>query len=621
MRWMLLTLALTAFSAAASGSTEDQWISRCGGPFQLCGYAERESGTVRIAQTFEVAKEFSEGLAAVRVDGRYGFIDPAGRMVITPRFEAAGPFTGGYAEVRVDGASGAIDRSGKLVVPARFQRLVPFTGGTFLATPKKEGAFANGGEARLGGFSLLDLLSVGGGLYSLERGWLTEQNFQFSFFDDPARGLIWAGRRDSHNEEQWGLMRSDGTWQVTPQFNHVQTLRENHAIVGSMPDYSLPWPERRKAMQRGAVDRDGKLIVPFASRGISYWRGGYGLASEPGASLGDGRKGILLADGALLAGRWFDDVDIREDGKLPRGRIGTIWYSIERDGRLVADQLEGEPLVECPGGLTILRRGDMVEFRRAGTTEIGPKFDNSYFNKRDCPGPLSARRNGKWFFVLEDGTVLGEPNGFDDTYSFAGDHGVVKVGGKWGIIDRSGAFTVKPTFAGINRRGRDAFAASDGKSIAWIDAKGASVKQPAVIRPSAKEALTCPGGLRFVAKDGLWGLEDGDGKAVIDSRFRALSCFHQGVSWTASAGSGEWCPIGADGQPREAMQCRKAFYPVTVTHHYPEKFSDDPYESSVLWTRAWLDALAGTRGEPPRWISDGARGEASYSVMPGQSSD
>ena len=52
MRWMLLTLALTAFSAAASGSTEDQWISRCGGPFQLCGYAERESGTVRIAQTF-----------------------------------------------------------------------------------------------------------------------------------------------------------------------------------------------------------------------------------------------------------------------------------------------------------------------------------------------------------------------------------------------------------------------------------------------------------------------------------------------------------------------------------------------------------------------------------------
>ena len=616
MRRKLLALALIVFSSASIGSTEEQWISRCEGPFQLCGYAERESGTLRIPQTFEVAKQFSEGLAAVRIDGLYGFIDPTGRIVIPPRFEAAGPFTGGYAEVRLDGASGAIDRSGKLVVPAQFQRLTPFAGGTFLAAPLRESSpSASRVEVPLDGFSKLGLVG-GGGLYHISKGWLTPSDFIFHYFDDPARGLIWAGRRDEHNDDQWGLLRADGTWQVTPRYNHVQWISETRAIVTSMPDYSLPWQERSKAILKGAVDPDGKLVVPLDVRGLSYWRGGYGLGRDPVS----GKEGIVQSNGALLANRYFDDVDVREDGKLPRGRIGATWYSIERDGRLVPDQLEGEPLVECPGGLTIVRRGDVVEFRRPGETGAGPQFDNTYFNKRDCPGPFSARRNGKWFFVLENGTVLGGRTGFDSMYSFAGDHGVVKVGDKWGIIDRSGAFTVKPSFARLNQRGRDIFAAGEGKTIVWINAKGVRVKKPAVVRPSPAEALTCEGGLRFFAKDGLWGLRDGDGKTVIEPRFRAMSCFHQGVSWTASTGNAEWCPMGADGQRREAMQCRKTFYPVIVTHSYPEKFSDDVHESSVLWTRAWLDFHAGNRGQPPKWISD-EEGPGSYSVMPGQPSD
>jgi hypothetical protein len=620
MRSMLpIMLLLFGLSSASSASSDPEtWIPRCGGPFQLCGYTESGNEILRIPQTFEVAKQFSEGLAAVRIDGRYGFIDPTGTIAIAPRFEAAGPFTGGYAEVRLDGASGAIDRSGKLVVAAQFERLIPFAGGTFLATPRREGSPSPyQEEAHIGGFSQLDLLFAGGGLYNLQKGWLTEANFQFDFFDKASRGLVWAGQRDSHNDEIWGLMRSDGTWQVTPRYNHVQVMWQNHAVVTSMPDYSIPWPERSKAILKGAVDRDGKLIVPLEQRGISYWRGGYGLASEPGT----GRDGILLEDGALLAGRWFDDVEIREDGKLPRGRIGDTWYSIKRDGRLVADQLEGEPLVECSSGLTILRRGDMVEFKAAGATKPGPQFDNTYFNQRDCPGPFSVRRHGKWFFVLEDGKVLGEPNGFNSTYFFHGDYGVVQVGGKWGIIDRSGAFTVKPSFARLNQRGWNVFLAGNGKSTSWINAKGARVAKPTPVKPDPKKALTCEGGLRFVANDGLWGLEDGDGKIVIEPRYRALSCFHQGVSWTAAVGVDEWCPIGPEGMRREAMKCRRTFYPVMLTHHYPEKFSDDAYESSVLWTRAWLDTLAGTRDHPPKWISDGERGEASYSVMPGQPSE
>lgn len=622
---LLLSSALLA--PAAIASDPEDWIIRCGGPFQLCGHVERGSEQARTPQQFEVAHRFSEGLAGVRINGRYGFIDANGKVVIAPQFEAIGPFTGDHAEVHIEGRSGAIDRTGRLVVPAQFDRLVPFTDGVFIARPLAPGAARSSerprldGDIRLEGFRDL-MLGLGGGLYHLRKGWLTPQDLSFSMFDEPERGLVWAGKRNEHHDEQWGLMRSDGSWQVTPRYSHVQQLSETHAVVGAMPDYSLPERDRREAIGRGAVDRDGKLVVPFALRDLFYWRGGYGYAKEPvdrtqpSSSWPDQkrRSGMIQADGALLAGRWFDEVDIREDGKLPRGRIGETWYSIARDGGLVADQLEGATDFECANGLKFVRRGALLEVRRPGDGKATGKFEEGILTKNACPGPFAARRAGKWFTILEDGSILGGHVGFDSVHFFVGDYGAVKVGEKWGIIDRTGAFTVKPQFRHLRPGARNTFVVGEGKKVAWIDGQGAWIKAPKFKQPSPTEALTCPGGLRFFSAAGLWGLEDGDGKTVIEPRYRALSCFRKGVSWTAAPGGKGWCPIGPDGSRREALSCRETHYPMIVTHHYPEKFSGDAHESSVLWTRAWLDHKAGKRAEGPRWISDGVRG--SYSVIP-----
>ena len=622
----LLALLLIAFPAAAGAPAgQDELVSRCGGPFQLCGYVERSSGAQRIPQRFEIASPFSEGLAAVRIDGLYGYVDPTGKIVVAPRFRAAGSFSDGYAEVRLDGASGIIDRSGRLIVPARFSRIIPFTDDAFIAVPLQPNRPPTADpDVRLEGLSDPYPWSglEGAGLYHRHKGWLTDQDLTFSLFDAPKRGLIWGGRKDEHNEQIWGLLKSDGTWQVTPRYNHVQRLMETHAVVTSMPDYSLPPLKSRDAIRWGAVDRDGKLVVPLKFAHLSYWRGGYGYAREGKPSYSDGssgstRTGIVRADGTLLAGRYFNEVDISEDGTLPRARLGEKWYSIEPGGRLVPDQLEGRPLVECAGGLKIIRRGAMVEFRRPGDGRSVGLFDTGYFRERECPGPFAAKRDGKWYMVLEDGSVLGGENGLENFYSFAGNHAAVQVEGKWGIIDRSGAFTVAPRFAKLRPDGKGTFAVGEGDATYWINAAGERVEKPVIAKPTPEQALTCAGGLRFVQSDGLWGLQDGTGKVVIEPRFRALSCFNQGVSWAAAPGGKAWCPIGPNGRRRDALECRETFYAVIVTEHHPEKLSEDPFGSSVLWNRAWLDFLAGKRAEPPRWISRfGGRG--AFTVMPGE---
>jgi hypothetical protein len=621
----LLALLLAAFPAAAGPpAAQEELLPRCGGPFQLCGYVERSSGALRIPQRFEVASRFSEGLAAVRVDGLYGYIDPTGKIVVAPRFQAAGSFLGGYAEVRLDDSSAIVDRSGRLLGPARFSRIIPFHKDIFVAEPLSRNRPSRpGSDVRLEGFyDLSPFLSMNGaGLYHFQKGWLTDQDLKFSIFDVPGRGLVWAGRKNDHGEEVWGLLKFDGTWQVTPRYWHVQQLTETHAVVASMPDYSLPPGKSRDAIRWGAVDRNGRLVVPLKFAHLSYWRGGYGYAMERKPYGSDGsasgtRTGIVRANGTLLADRYFDEVDILDDGTLPRGRLGEKWYSIDPSGRLLPDQLDGRPLVECAGGLSIIRRGGMVEFRRPGDGKAVGRFDTQYFHERACPGPFPAKRDGRWFIVLEDGSILGGENGFEDMHNFAGSHAAVQVEGKWGIIDRSGAFTVPPRFARLRHDAKGTFAVDEGAETFWINAIGEPVGKPVIARPAPERALTCEGGLRFFQRAGLWGLQDGNGTSVIEPRFRALSCFNEGISWAAAPGDNAWCPIGPDGRRRDAIECRKTFYPVVVTESHPETFSEDPYESSVLWTRAWLDYLAGSREEPPRWIS--RFGNGTSKAIPGQ---
>lgn len=602
-------LAMAGASGAAAQADPGRWLTRCGGHFQLCGYVDRETEAVRLPFRYEVAERFHDGLAAVRIDGRWGYIDQTGAVVIPPTFEDVGPFQGGFAEIRVGEAAGVIDRRGRVVLAPQFKRILPFAGEVFIAVPMDSSGRADGDD--------LMLASVGGGgLYHLRRGWLTEKTLSFSFFDDPARGLIWA-RPPSPDGEVWGLMRADGSWQVEPRYSHVQRLMDGRAIVRNLPDPALPPMERRFSVLSGAVDRDGRLVVPTTFGWLGYWRGGYGVGQRTvgpsGSDAPDGQPndGLVKPDGSLLGGRYFDGVQVPEGGALPRVRIGETWRSIGPDGALLPDQREGTAYLTCPDGRSLRHRNGKVEaHRRDGGGGVG-LFESSYLTERDCASALPLQRDDRWFLFMPDGTLLGGARGYESVHRFDGEHAAVKLGGKWGLIDGRGRFTVSPRFDTLNAAG-GTYQVGIGEETYWIDGSGERIAEPQPPRPN----LTCEGGLTLFRQNGLWGMRDEAGATVIRPEHRVLSCFRNGVSWTVAPNARRWCPIGPDGARRTALSCNTAYYPVTVSHHSPEPFGDDPFESSVLWNLAWLDYLAGDRAEPPRWLPDrGGRG--SFSVMPG----
>ena len=82
----------------------------------LWGYVDKSSGRVVIFYQYAEAKEFSEGLAAVRFEGKWGFIDKKGVVVIPHKYKSVKNFSNGYAMVQEDGFWGAIDKNGTQII-------------------------------------------------------------------------------------------------------------------------------------------------------------------------------------------------------------------------------------------------------------------------------------------------------------------------------------------------------------------------------------------------------------------------------------------------------------------------------------------------------------------------
>lgn len=87
------------------------------------------SGHVVIKPVYRSAGLFSEGLAAERLNGTYGYIDATGRFVIQPQFDYAEPFSEGLAIVYKDGKPYFINKEGQKAFDFNFSTAEPFENG------------------------------------------------------------------------------------------------------------------------------------------------------------------------------------------------------------------------------------------------------------------------------------------------------------------------------------------------------------------------------------------------------------------------------------------------------------------------------------------------------------
>jgi ankyrin repeat protein len=78
------------------------------------GYAD-QGGHLIISAQYDEAKIFSDGLAAVKMQGKWGFIDKTGQLVIPLSYDSATSFIEGRAWVNLNGEYGYIDKTGRSI--------------------------------------------------------------------------------------------------------------------------------------------------------------------------------------------------------------------------------------------------------------------------------------------------------------------------------------------------------------------------------------------------------------------------------------------------------------------------------------------------------------------------
>ena len=80
------------------------------------GYFADSEGNKLFNKQFEEVCEFSEGLARVVQNGKWGFINTKGEVVIPCIYDFAWAFSEGLAEVKQDGKGSIINKEGKVIV-------------------------------------------------------------------------------------------------------------------------------------------------------------------------------------------------------------------------------------------------------------------------------------------------------------------------------------------------------------------------------------------------------------------------------------------------------------------------------------------------------------------------
>jgi WG containing repeat len=230
------------------------------------GYIDR-TGHVVIAPRFERAERFSEGLAAVVLDGRHGYVDTTGELVLVPEQQPDGAvhrkFADDRAAVRTADAVGFIDRKGKLVIAARFTSAQDFSDGFAFACDgfgcgyvDRAGRPAVGGDL-LGGKPFRDGvagMSVRGGarhgaryvLHDLKRGRLPGDYDDVGSFSE---GLV-----SVRHNGRWGYVDRAGNGVIRPRFSGAGEFSG-----GLAPVWEQVWT-------CGYADRTGKMVVPARFR-------------------------------------------------------------------------------------------------------------------------------------------------------------------------------------------------------------------------------------------------------------------------------------------------------------------------------------------------------------------
>lgn len=266
------------------------------------GYMDKSRKTVLIDARFDRAGRFKHGRAKVKLDGKTGFIDEAGKYIVEPRFgwstdfgkhgepnlalvtldekvgmidrtgkmviapkydSMSARFSGGVIEVRIGDRHGIVDRTGKVVIKPIYESVRPYSEG-FAAVQHR------------GKFGFLDKT----GKFAIEPQYVTA---------GPFVGGLAPVELDSG---KWGFINPAAEMKLPAVYDRAWIFEEGLAAVAINKKIA---GQEHAVLRWGFIDDTGKIVVPYRFERVSVFQDGKCYA------VLDGKVGTIDKDGRFEA--------------------------------------------------------------------------------------------------------------------------------------------------------------------------------------------------------------------------------------------------------------------------------------------------------------------------------
>lgn len=176
-------------------------------------------GQVVIGFQYDASRIFSEGLAAVRLNNKWGYINTNGRVVVGFRYDESREFNEGLAAVRLNNKWGYIDTDGKVVIGFKYDASREFNEGLADVRLNNKWGYIDTNDRIVIGFEYDESLPFNNGLafVKLNDKW-GYINTNGDWFDSKKTGEQWQADVSFSSYAKNYVEQSVNAWQKKGEF-------------------------------------------------------------------------------------------------------------------------------------------------------------------------------------------------------------------------------------------------------------------------------------------------------------------------------------------------------------------------------------------------------------------
>ena len=329
---------------------------------------------------------FSGGLARITQNGKYGYADRKGRIIIQPEYDYAWDFTEGLAVVGLKGSRGVIDKSGDEIIPIEYGMALPYSEGLALVGRGGKYGFADRTGAVVIPLKFDYAYSFSDGLAVVrlngKYGYINKRGIQVipANLKYDAAYSFHGGMAMVELAGKYGFINKAGDEIIPPGYDLAAPFSDGLARVAKGGKY-------------GFIDVTGKTVIPLKyDYAIDFSEG---LARVCVGSYPNDKYGFVDAAGNIAVPLIYDYADSFSDG-----------YA----------------LVEQDGKYSFIDKG--------GTAAINIDFD---YARSFSDGLAAVNKDGKEGFIDKSGRVV-VPLIYDYAYDFSDGLAWVMTGRARGVL-------------------------------------------------------------------------------------------------------------------------------------------------------------------------------------------